>query len=339
MRDNYMTALMRIALMSLIWATWSLVFVAHAENNGEQESKSGKEFYKDRADGWHWYEDPPVPVEEPEEETPPPVAAPAAPTTAQPAPLSAEWLRTTLPMLRDAAIDDPTDDNVSAYFYAQRIMMDKAQRFSDKAQQVVTRDPLLDENLRLPFASAAKVAMLSSANDAKRDIVSGLTEEIGLWFFFDETCAYCKNQVLPINELVRKHGVTVQVIHKQGGSVTGLDPSIKVLADTGQFENLGITFTPSVMLMVPPDGFYLISQGFSSYNALLDKLVGAANEYGLISEEQFYAAVPTSRGILNASGIDDEGEIDWNNTSDWVPFIREQIAETYGIGVDKREGD
>ena len=325
-------------LLALVFVGVTGVMATAEGADKRSETIESDEFFENKSDGWHWYEDPPPDSEEEEEEFGQPAMASEG-TPDEVEPMSAEWLRVMLPKLRDAAIDNPTDENISAYFYAQRIMFDKAQVFSDKARQVVTRDPLLDENLRLPFASAAKVALLSSATEKKREIVKGLADAMGLWLFYDETCVYCKNQILPINRLVEKHGLTVQVIHKQGGVINGLNSNIEVRPDTGQFENLGINFTPSVMMMVPPDGFYLISQGFSSYSELIDKLVGAANEYGMVSKEEFYAASPTSKGVLDASGIEEQVGVDWDNTEEWVPFIREEIAKTYGIGTTTANGE
>lgn len=302
----------------------------------QQETGS---FFDDREDGWHWYEDPPAEIEKEEENLAKEPPAVGQPTKSETAPLSTSWIRQTLPTLRDAAIDNPSEENVRAYFYAQRIMMDKAQVFSDVAQQVVNNDPLLDENLRLPFASAAKVSFLQSANDAKKELLDGLSETVGFWFFYDETCSYCQDQIGPINELAKRHGVTIEVIHKNGDSVRGLSSKIKVRRATGQFETLGIKFTPAVMMVAPPDGYYLVSQGFTAYATLVDRVIAAANQYGLISEDQYYAAVPTSKGILRTDAVDVTESVDWNNSDEWVPYIRNQIAKTYGIDVPGEDYD
>ena len=133
--------------------------VGHAAwaNDADDDAGSSGDFYEDRSEGWHWYEDPP-PVEEEELKEIVPQSPVSAPSSTQESaePMTTEWLRTMLPQLRDAAIDSPTNENVAAYFYAQRIMFDKAQVFSDKAQQVVNSDPLLDEDLRLPFARGSQ---------------------------------------------------------------------------------------------------------------------------------------------------------------------------------------
>jgi len=319
--------------------TLVLMFTSAMAIGETDDQKTDGEFFEEREQGWHWYKDPPPPDEE--EKVPEPAIQMSSPSTASnaPAPLSASWLREMLPVLRDAAIDSPTDDNVRAYFYAQRIMMDKAQVFSDKAQQVVTNDPLLDENNRLPFASAAKVSFLHSAEVAKKELVSGLAGNVGFWVFYDESCTYCKEQIGPINQLVQRHAVTVEVIHKNGERIEGLDPRIKVRRANGQFETLGINFTPAVMMVAPPDGYYVISQGFTAYTTLVDRIIAAANQYGFINEKQYMAAVPTTKGVLHADSLEAQEQINWDNSEEWVPFIRQQLAETYGIDMSTEVQD
>jgi conjugal transfer pilus assembly protein TraF len=68
-------------------------------------------------------------------------------------PLSTAWFRKNLEKYRDRAIDDPSAENVAAYYYLQRVMMDKAHRFTDVAREVVMSDPFLDENQRRPYVA------------------------------------------------------------------------------------------------------------------------------------------------------------------------------------------
>ena len=290
-------------------------------------------FYGHKESGWFWYADPTPEPEEPQaEQEATPVAVAAA---SGPAPMSVEWLRTNLPVLRDKAIDQPTTTNVSAYYYAQRIMMDKAQVFSDKAREVTTSDPLLDENLRVPFASAAKAAQLRNANESKAAILAAVAAKAGLWFFHDDTCQYCESQVPIANTIARRYGIPVVYISRQGGAIRGLDPSIPVKAAQGRFEKLGVTHTPSVMMLVPPRDYYLIAQGFASLTSLEDRIVNAAHRYGLVEERLDQDAVPTSRGILSADTSTSGEVVDWNAPEQWVPHLKKMIADTYGIGEVK----
>ena len=121
-------------------------------------------FYLRGAEGWFWYQIEPGPKAEPERPPPPPEpvletraepATPAEPPSPAPAPLSAAWLRSRLADFRDAAIDEPTPENVALYLYLQRVAMDKASRFADATRRAVLLDPMLDELTRRPTATFA----------------------------------------------------------------------------------------------------------------------------------------------------------------------------------------
>ncbi|MFZ0790859.1 MAG: conjugal transfer protein TraF, partial [Chromatiaceae bacterium] len=117
-------------------------------------------FYFREQEGWFWYEREP---EQPPQPEPPPPAQPAPPEPAPlaatapegPKPLSAQWLREHIGEYRDAAIDDPTPDNVALYLYLQRVALDKSSRFAAATQRAVQRDPFLDEITQRPTATFA----------------------------------------------------------------------------------------------------------------------------------------------------------------------------------------
>ena len=311
-----------------VWLGGAIALLAVAAPGRTESMRSS--FYQNQAEGWFWYQDP-APAPDASDEPQPPEHAPVGAPPA-PAPMSVEWLRANLPLLRDRAIDQPTRENVRAYYYAQRIMMDKAQVFSDVAREVTSTDPLLDENLRVPFASAARASMLRTADDAKARILESIAGKVGLWFFHDDRCEYCEKQVEPANALARLYGLKVVYLSRQGQPIRGLDPAIPVRAADGRFERLGVQYTPSVMLLVPPSGYYLIAQGYASLSALEDRIVHAAHRYGLVEERLYYDAVPTARGVLTADTPEPTDAIDWSSADQWVPYLRTKIAETYGVG-------
>lgn len=109
-------------------------------------------FFHDKERGWFWREEfiePPLPKPKKEKH---PTPIPARDSTEEIQPLSVAWLRKNLEKYRDQAIDVPSPENVAAYFYLQRVMMDKAHRFTDVAHEVVISDPRLDENVRRPIS-------------------------------------------------------------------------------------------------------------------------------------------------------------------------------------------
>ncbi|MCX7100910.1 MAG: conjugal transfer protein TraF, partial [Methylobacter sp.] len=143
------------------------MFYGVSDGREQSASVQNSTYYEDKERGWFWYEEPVLDedVAEPEPllpEPPPIQEKKAEPEPAKPPeakPLSAEWFRKNMEKYRDKAIDEPTPQNVSAYMYLQRVMLDKAEKFTEVSQQVVMSDPVLDENSRRPIATFGAFAM------------------------------------------------------------------------------------------------------------------------------------------------------------------------------------
>ena len=104
-------------------------------------------YFADKQRGWFWYEVLPEPVKktqpesQAEQEKLKPDIKPTsdvqaeiepkiqANPSAEPQPLSSAWLKQNLEHYLNQAIDDPSPENVAAFYYLQRVMMDKAERF------------------------------------------------------------------------------------------------------------------------------------------------------------------------------------------------------------------
>ena len=96
---------------------------------------------------------------------------------------------------RDKAIDEPTPENVSAYMYLQRVVLDKSEKFAQVTQQVVMSDPVLDENSRRPTATFGAFAMDDMATKGTENAAKKLAKSAGLWFFYASTCEFCIKEV------------------------------------------------------------------------------------------------------------------------------------------------
>ena len=123
-------------------------------------------YFTDKQRGWFWYEVQPEPVlkrkPEPQAPKPPTPSLPSAAENspkpinpAEPEPLTSAWLRKNMETYLNKAIDEPSHENVAAFYYLQRVMMDKAERFTNAARYVVMSDPQLDETVRRPVATYA----------------------------------------------------------------------------------------------------------------------------------------------------------------------------------------
>ncbi|SEJ70506.1 TraF-like protein, partial [Azotobacter beijerinckii] len=211
-----------------------------APADGHSPALAGNAFYQDKERGWFWYEEPPEPLPEPapstdpapEKTEPPPTEATPAPP-AGPAPGSVAWIREVLPKLREAAIDEPSDENIQAYYYAQRLMMDKSERFSRRSMEVIRNDPFLDEDLRYPASNAASDALASAAGRQKETLLKRVAGNAGIVFFFKgEQCPLCEQAVTALAALEHRYGFTVIPVSLDGKPLpSGAYPTYQT--DTG----------------------------------------------------------------------------------------------------------
>ena len=263
------------------------------------------DFFGQHREGWFFYELEPIPQPEPEQSQAsppsppaPPVAAPAEPPApAGSAPLSAAWFRANLDRYRDAAIDSPTPANVAAYYYLQRVALDKANRFAEVAQQVVLTDPHLDEGARRPLASFAAAEVSAQASEARTAVVRSLAQQAGIWFFFRSDCPYCHLQAPVLKLLEQQYGFVVYPISVDGAPLPD-SPFPEFARDTGQSQALQVTTVPALYLVRPPQDVLPVGQGVLSLDQLVQRMLMAAAQAGWISPADYEQTRPVRMDLL-----------------------------------------
>ena len=229
-----------------------------------------------------------------------------AQTTTKPElePFSVEWLRAKMPILLDRAMNNPTEENVRAYKYAERMMLDMASNYAAMSQQVVQNDPMLDESVRFPLSSMARNSALYQIDKAKEAIIQDLASKGGIWYFFDTQCRFCESQFKAIKLLEEKYGIETRYISLDGGIFQNMDRR-KVLFDKGgeRARMLGIQLTPATVLVLPPDRSALVSHGASSLDNLEEKLVTAAVDMNVAPPELVNVAEMQKRGVLTTQDL------------------------------------
>jgi conjugal transfer pilus assembly protein TraF len=296
--------------------------------------KTNNGFFGGKEEGWFWYKDPreaqvkplPPPAPEPEKKETPP--AKEEPKEEKLAAFSVKWIRENLDKLRDIAIDDPTPENVRNYYYAQRIMLDKADKFATVAKQVVTSDPYLDENNNYPFATAARASITRLQNDAKKEGLKHLAGKAGLWFFFDSKCSFCSMQVSTVNHLSQTYGFEVKAITLDGKTLPEL--KVPVVRDQGQFKTLNLTITPTLVLAIPPKTFLVISQGVLSDSSADERLLTVAATQKLLPVEISRQIDVYSKGVLDPEDMNsDEAKALRDDPKAWVEYLQTRLKTKY----------
>ncbi|MBD9362355.1 conjugal transfer protein TraF [Methylomonas fluvii] len=281
-----------LILLSVYWP----VFAVRAENAGELSAAS---YFEDKQRGWFWYEVLPEPIKpvkpEPKVEPPKPVpqsdtakleASMVVPVTDQPEPLTSAWLKQNLEKYLNKAIDEPSQENVAAFYYLQRVMMDKAERFTHAARYVVMSDPQLDESVRRPISTFAVNEANHQASVAADQALKAIAAKAGILFFFRSDCRYCHVQAPILAMLERSYGFKIYPVSLDGLPMpNGLFNQFKI--DQGQAALLGVEQTPALFLMKPPKQIVPLSQGVLSLEEATSRILLAAKEAGWLDSSQY----------------------------------------------------
>ena len=254
-------------------------------------------FYDGKAEGWFFHKEKQEEIkeeEEPEAVKPPEpekVEEPEIAETPEQKPeeifLSAAWIRENLPIYRDKAIDNPTRENIAAYAYLQKVMIDKADRFKEGMTMVVDSDPLLDENTRRPQATAGARAANIESDAAIDSVMKQLSKDAGIWFFYSSTCQYCELMAPILDWLQKKYGLKTFAISMDGKPLpSGLFPNYAI--NQGQASIMSVEQTPAMYLVKPGTSeIYPLGQSVISMPDLVKRIIMAAKEMGYISVDDF----------------------------------------------------
>lgn len=291
----------RLLTLSLIglWVPITPPVCAGTVTESQPQPTTGQSsFYGHHAEGWYWYQDPKAeaptpPPPPPTKAAEPPQPLPEAPATAKPTtptPFSAAWVREMLPKYKDLAWDNPTPENVKAYFLLQRFAIDRSSKFADVAKSVTIGNPLLDETYRRPLASFATFTVDREAAAQRSTVLKKIAEKAGLFFFFKGSCAYCEAQA-PLIGRIMDEGFDVLAVSMDGGELKSFRfPHVR--QNAGQAEYLGVTAVPALFLVTPDGTFEQLGQGVVALPELKQRILIAAKRRGWITEAEFNEQKP-----------------------------------------------
>jgi len=298
---------------------------------GEEVDVQDVSYFADKQRGWFWYEVLPEPVKKhppesmPEQTKPIPTdqettqnqstAVASQPKPIPPAdaePLSSAWLKQNMERYLNQAIDDPTQENVAAFYYLQRVMMDKAERFTNAARYVVMSDPQLDETVRRPVATFAANEANHQASMMAEKALKEIAAQAGILFFFRSDCPFCHLQAPILSMLENAYGFKIYPVSLDGLPMpSGLFSQFK--RDQGQAAMLGVEHTPALFLMKPPRQIVPLAQGALSLEETTGRILLTAKEAGWIESSQYQTTqgihstpmlLPTTGSISSASTQD-----------------------------------
>lgn len=272
--ENSVTALQKrvfdqaLLFTSFFWLAATLLFC---------NTTLASSFFEKRAEGWHWYQDPPIENEaEEKKEKTTPVLPPQTPTQA------IENQRKALEQKLHAAIVEPTRENLVAYILAQKALMDQSQRFSESWQRVVMTTPTLDETLVHPVDQNARHVYYQTRNQGITKQIKALAQEYGLFFFFKGNCPYCHQFAPIVKHFAQKHGWSVLGISMDGGELTEF-PQAK--RDNGMAARLQVSHVPALI----------------AFHVRSGQMIPLA--YGMVSESEIEERIDLLTRTFNSEGM------------------------------------
>ncbi len=282
---------------------WTLLVLLSGMSHGQGLPKPSPAHER----GWFYYQ--PLP----------PLVPPAKPDPARPkpnepqsaVPLGSAWLRKNLPIYLDRAVDQPTLANVRRYRYLERLAMDRSSAYSDASARLTMLDPVLDEQQVRPLTALAKATHHAEMNRDRQRLLSGISEQAGLWFFFRSNCPYCHAQVPALLSLARVHGFSILPISIDQKPMPG-EGLPRFVADNGQASKLGVQVTPTLFL-VHRDGRVLpLATGLQTMDQIEFRITELGHAMGWISDADFAAIQPLQNTLLDdvAAGLGNGAEPD-----------------------------
>ena len=197
----------------------------------------------------------------------------------------------------DKAIDHPSKENVSNYLYLDRLVKEKAERFSRVGKQLMESDPMLDENVRRPISPAAAKISDDIVQHAREQVLQKIAKVAGLVFYYQGRCRLCQLQAQTLMALSQQYGFRLISFSTDGALISDL-PDSRI--DRQPNPTLNIQTYPALFLMKPPDEIIQLRQGVSSYIDLHNRIIDTAHEAQWISEQD-YKSTLIIRDVWNDS--------------------------------------
>lgn len=316
---------MRISVLSLLFFSFFL----------HSQTIQKKEFYSDRERGFFWHETKPKPEIEKKEEAPKlPASAPSNPIKKEVKPFGVDHIRESIPRLRDAAIENPSDVNLLKYYVMTRQMNDKATEFADATRMIFLKYPQLSETKLMPTQVAALTMRRRETSLAVDNIIRGIGGRASVFYFYKDSCIYCRKFGPLLSMLRSSTGIGVLPISLDGLPPTGNLPPFRLANELPPafLDQLNITSTPTTFLIDHQSNeFMLIADEFVALSTVKERILLLAYDKKWIDK----AAYEKTRNVLRQSFIKEQQLNLADGTSDPDEALDEFVSHVFGVNSVK----
>lgn len=296
--------------------------LAESWGNNSNPFISGQSLKK----GFHWYDD-----QKPEEKAKPDEAPQSQAQKPEDVELNSEWLKENLTKLQMAAMNNPTDENLSRYYTANRLMLDISSRFAVKSKQFFLQHPFLSETKNQPVEKVALDAHRQKVEANTMDVMKVIFQRAGLWFFYRSDCQFCAQESEILEFMKNYYGADILPISTDGRPLFNGRFQDFVVPTIDLMKKYDIREVPTLYL-VTNDGQHAqkVSEGLMSADELKNTIIVSARGIGVIDEATFQSTLDVRQNFT----VGDTGVIKVSDKAyEQDPYLLQKIMQQKLEGV------
>lgn len=193
-----------------------------------------------KAEGWAWYEDPKLPLDNTEKKV--------IEKTLSAAERVAETKKQLEEMLA-LAILEPNEDNVQRYMEEQHKWLEQSGQFSNIWAKVILRNPQLDPTATYYPVSQYGVQVQKMINrEKKQTLITTLSKTHGLFFFYEGRSRLSQAQAQIVQLFAKQYAWEVIAITQDGVLIEGFANNKQ---DNGIAETMHVATFPALFVIEP----------------------------------------------------------------------------------------
>lgn len=213
-----------------------------------------------KAEGWAWYEDKEKPAIETEKQ--------------EMQKTSQEQLAEAKKLLEEKLADamiDPTNENLMSYMLEQKKWLQQSAKFAHVWEKVLLQNPELDPTIAHPVTHYGIQLKKEIDNENNRQFITKLSEENGLFFFYEGNSKMSQALAMVIKKFSEKYNWSVIAISVDGNTLNEFKNS-KV--DNGVSKKFGVSVFPALFVVDPKEQTATpVAYGFASLDQIENKIL------------------------------------------------------------------
>jgi conjugal transfer pilus assembly protein TraF len=201
-------------------------------------------------------------------------------TAEKPKPKSIYEMRTSeevhkeLNRLLDAAIFNPSPQNVYNYQKAKMYVLNLSEKFANETEKITWQNPDIDQNAQAPISNAGQNLYAVNQFRSREKVVNELSGHYGILFFFRSDCPYCHDEAPIIQGFNEKYGMDILGVSLDGPGLSDFagskpDNGISMMVSKGR----GIQTVPAMYLVSKDDKTIVpLGAGFMTEQDLINRI-------------------------------------------------------------------